>query len=88
MSEYCAVAKAILSSSPPPYAGFICDVFETAEYPGVVFLRVYADNLASFSDTKVAGIAQWLNKVLKLLNEHPLVNAQYRHMVTEKNPHV
>jgi hypothetical protein len=86
MTSYCAIAKHILSSNPPPYRTFLCHVVELDEYPGVVFLRMYAQNLAEHSDNQIAGITEWLNKVLRLLNEHPLVVAPYTHLITEENP--
>jgi hypothetical protein len=86
MSDYCAVAKHILETNPPPYQKFICDVWEMPEYPGVMFLRMYADNLAEFSDNQIAGITEWLNKVKRLLNGNPLVRAQWAHIITERNP--
>lgn len=86
MSSYCPIAKNILDSNPPPYKNFICDVVEIPEYVGVVFLRMYAQNLADFSDDQIAGITEWLNKVLKLLNAHPLVKANYAHLIREEVP--
>lgn len=88
MSDYCAVAKNILEKNPPPYKKLLVDVWEIHEYPGVVFLRLYAQNLADFSDNQIAGVTEWLNKVKRLLNEHPLVRAKWAHIISERNPDV
>lgn len=86
MSDYCEVSKWILETNPPPYKNFICDVWEIPEYPGVMFLRMYAENLAEFSGNQIADITEWLNKVKQLLNNHPLVWAKWAHIITERTP--
>ena len=88
MSNYCVIARQLLASNPPPYKNFICDVWESPEFAGVMFLRLYADNLADFGDYQIAGITEWLNSVKRLLNQHPLIKAKWAHIITEGNPHV
>jgi hypothetical protein len=88
MSDYCVIAQHVLKQNPPPYKKLIVDVWEIPEYAGVVFLRLYAQNLADFSDNQIAGITEWLNKVKGLLNEHPLIVAKWAHVIAERNPDV
>lgn len=86
MSDYCHVAKSILRQHPVPYKTFICDIVELVEYPGIVFLMMYAANLAEFSDYQIANITEWLNSIKKILNGHPLISAKYAHRISQEDP--
>jgi hypothetical protein len=73
MSNYDSGAEQIIHSTTAPYSGIRFDVVEYPEINDLVFLRFYADNLYSFSDTQLESIAAWMNKLLNRLNEAPLL---------------
>lgn len=83
---YCAIAKHLLTENPIPYRKLICDIVELDEYPGVFFITLYASNLTEFNSEQIADITDWLNRVKRILNEHPLVEGQYSHLITQKEP--
>lgn len=72
-SYYDSAAKEIIHSMPAPYPGIRMDVVEYQEFPELVFLRFYADNLHSFSDNQLISIAEWMNNLLGKLNSLPLL---------------
>ena len=86
MSNYDPVAQSIIQQAGLPYKNLIVDIRETEKFPGVVFLCLYAHNLADFSDDQAAGIAEWLTDVKRKLNTHPLVTAKYGHVVSQEDP--
>lgn len=73
MTSYDEAAKDIIHSWPAPYPNIHMDVVEYKEVPGMVFLRFYADNLYSFSDSQLVSIAEWINSLLNKLNSLPLL---------------
>lgn len=85
--NYCAVAKQIITNTPNPYpCKLLVDFVELDEYPGVMWITLYAQNLAEFSDAQVGSITQWLNLLKEKLNSNPLVQASYAHLITQKEP--
>lgn len=74
MNSYDSGAQEIIHSTPAPYPGINFDVVEYEEIKNLMFLRFYADNLYSFSDSQLESIAEWMNKLLKRLNEAPLLS--------------
>lgn len=73
MTSYDSAAKDIIHSHSAPYSGIKMDVVEYNDIPGLVFLRFYADNLYSFSDSQLVSIAEWINSLLNKLNNSPLL---------------
>jgi hypothetical protein len=67
MSSYDYIGQSILHGSPPPH-GFIVDVVEKDDEPGLVYLRLYADDVNSKADSRAADLTQWLNSILYQLN--------------------
>lgn len=85
--NYCSVAKHIISATPNPYPNkLLVDFVELNEYPGIMWITLYAQNLAEFSDAQLASITQWLNTLKKKLNGSPLVEASYAHLITQREP--
>lgn len=76
-SFYNDYAAKIIREVPAPYPGIKFDVVEYPEIRGLVFLRFYADNLYSFSDSQLESIAPWMNQLLNKLNSSPLMLAKY-----------
>lgn len=74
---YDTFAAGIIREVPAPYSGIIFDIVEYPNMPGLVFLRFYADNLYSHSDSQLVSIAEWMQKLLDKLNSHPLMLAKY-----------
>lgn len=73
MTSYDSGAKEIIHSFPAPYPNIRFDVVEYPEIENLVFLRFYADNLFSFSDSQLVSVAEWMNKLLGKLNGLPLL---------------
>lgn len=73
MTNYDTGAQEIIHSIPAPYPGIKFDVVEYPEIKDLVFLRFYADNLFSFSDSQLVSIAEWMNLLLGKLNSLPLL---------------
>ncbi len=64
---YDTIAESLLHNNPPPH-GYIVDVVEKDDIPGMMFLRLYADNINSKPDSYAHALASWLNVILKQLN--------------------
>jgi len=84
MANYDTVAQLVLREVPAPYPGIITDVLEYPEFPGWLFLTLYAYNLAEFSDPQIHSIAEWLQAVLTRLNEHPLIDAKFSWRIDQR----
>jgi hypothetical protein len=67
MSNYDKIAESILHNDPPPH-NYIVDVVEKDDEPGLMYLRLYADDILGKSESKAADLADWLNKILNKLN--------------------
>jgi len=76
-SFYDTYAAKIIREVPAPYPGIKFDVVEYPDIQGLIFLRFYADNLYSFSDSQLESIAPWMNTLLNKLNSSPLMLAKY-----------
>jgi hypothetical protein len=74
---YDSYARKVVRSIAAPYPGIKFDIVEYPDIPGMVFLRFYADNLYSHSDSQLVSIAEWMQKLLDELNSHPLMLAKY-----------
>lgn len=60
MSKYTPEVKKIFKTIRPPYNGFIVDA---VEYPDYLALRVYKDNVESFSDNHKIALAEYLYRL-------------------------
>jgi hypothetical protein len=60
MSLYTAEVRKIFKEYRAPFRGFIVDMVEHPEYLG---LRVYRDNVESFSDSQKVLLAEYLFKL-------------------------
>jgi hypothetical protein len=67
MTNYDYIGKKILHEHPPPH-GYIVDVVEKDDEPGIVYLRLYGDDINNKADWRVADLTQWLNDILYKLN--------------------
>jgi hypothetical protein len=67
MSSYDYIAQSILHAHPAP-KGYVVDVVTKDDSPGMVYLRLYADNINSLPDSRAQELADWLNFILKKLN--------------------
>ena len=76
MSNYDAVAQHLLQTNPPPH-NYIVDVVEKDDEPGLVYLRLYADDINSKPDSYAGSLTVWLNAMLNQLNNHPLIVGKY-----------
>jgi len=76
-SFYDTYAAKIIREVLAPYPGIKFDVVEYPDIQGLIFLRFYADNLYSFSDSQLESIAPWMNTLLNKLNSSPLMLAKY-----------
>lgn len=65
--SYDKIAAGILHGDPPPH-GYIVDVVENPDTPGLMWLRLYADDISSHPDSHAEELTDWLNKTLKKLN--------------------
>lgn len=57
----------ILRSNPAPYRGFIVDV---VKYQNFSALRIYSDNFEEFSEPQKGLLLEWLNSMLKVINQY------------------
>lgn len=76
-SFYDSYAAKVVREVPAPYSNIVFDIVEYPDIKGMVFLRFYADNLFSFSDSQLTSIAEWMKKILDKLNSSPLMLAKY-----------
>jgi 23S rRNA G2069 N7-methylase RlmK/C1962 C5-methylase RlmI len=58
--KYTPEVQRIFKGFKPPYPGFIVDI---AEYPDYLALRVYKDNVESFSEPQKVALAEYLYQV-------------------------
>lgn len=65
--SYDTIGASILHENPPPH-GYIIDVVEKDDVPGMVFLRLYADDVNSKPDSYAYALTNWLNAILNRLN--------------------
>lgn len=83
-SYYDSAAQSIIKQTKAPYSNIKLDVVEYPETPGLVYLRFYADNLyGDYSEPQIASIAEWINTLVRKLNQHPLLMAKYAVEVVE-----
>lgn len=85
MSSYCIIAHKIINDNPPPFPMYV-DVLEDEDQPGACYIGIYVQDYVDLPESKVQYIADWLNKLLALLNSHPLVSAKYSYRIMEENP--
>lgn len=57
MSKYSSNVQRIFKTMRAPYPGFIVDI---AEYSDYLALRVYKDNVESFSESQKVALAEYL----------------------------
>ena len=81
MHDY--VGAKILHDNPPP-AGYTADVVDKDEN-GLLYIRLYADEINSLSDSYAQNLADWLNITLKKLN-NSLSTARYTYEVYPGGP--
>lgn len=60
MSKYTLAVKKIFKGTKPPYPNFIVDLVEYEDY---LALRVYRDNIESFSEAQKLACAEYLYKI-------------------------
>lgn len=60
MSKYTPAVQKIFKTMQPPYQGFIVDI---VEYPDYLALRVYKDNIESFSEPQKVALAEYLYRL-------------------------
>lgn len=60
MSKYTQEVQRIFKGFKPPFPNFIVDI---AEYPDYIALRVYKDNIESFSEPQKVVLAEYLYQV-------------------------
>jgi len=60
MSKYSTAVQRIFKTMKAPYQGFIVDI---VEYPDYLALRVYKDNIESFSEDQKVALAEYLYRV-------------------------
>lgn len=73
MINYDSGAQKVLHSYPAPYSGITLDVIEYPNKDGIVVLRLYADNIFSFSDSQMLSIFEWITALCDKLNSLPLM---------------
>lgn len=73
-----------LDSAPPPH-GFIIDIVEKEEPSNMLFLRFYADDLLNHPESEVQELTDWLNGILKVLN-NPLLTIKWTWEVSGDTP--
>lgn len=57
MSKYTLSVQKLFKTIEAPYRGFIVDI---VEYPDYLALRVYKDNIESFSEPQKVALAEYL----------------------------
>lgn len=60
MTKYTETVQRLFKTIRPPYPGFIVDA---VEYPDYLALRVYKDNVESFSEPQKVALAEYLFKL-------------------------
>ncbi|QIN94110.1 hypothetical protein PP459_gp123 [Streptomyces phage Wakanda] len=60
MSKYSPAVQKIFKAMKAPYQGFIVDI---VEYPDYLALRVYKDNIESFSEPQKVALAEYLYRL-------------------------
>lgn len=60
MNRYTEEIQKIAQTMKAPYPGF---VFDIVEFPSYLAIRVYRDNVESFSDSQKVTLAEWLYKL-------------------------
>lgn len=60
MSNYTPSVQKIFKTMKPPYNGFIVDA---VDHPDYLALRVYKDNVESFSDNHKIALAEYLYRL-------------------------
>lgn len=60
MSKYTTTVQKLFRGFKSPFPGFIVDI---VEYPDYLALRVYKDNVESFSEPQKVALAEYLYKV-------------------------
>jgi len=60
MSKYTLAVKKIFKGVKPPYPNFIVDIVEYEDY---LALRVYRDNVESFSESQKLACAEYLYQI-------------------------
>ncbi|QWT30042.1 hypothetical protein SEA_TUNATARTARE_174 [Streptomyces phage TunaTartare] len=60
MSKYTPTVQKIFKTIRPPYPNFIVDI---VEYPDYLALRVYKDNVESFSEPQKIGLSEYLYRL-------------------------
>lgn len=65
MSKYTRQVREVFQQMKRPYPGFIVDL---VEYPSHLALRVYFDNVESFSEPQKLVIAEWLYQLADTIN--------------------
>ena len=73
MINYDSGARKLLREHPSPYPGIRLDVVEYPDKNGIVVLRLYADNIFTFSDNQMLSIFEWINGLCDKLNSLPLL---------------
>jgi hypothetical protein len=68
MSNYDQIAASILHNNPAPHA-YIVDIVEKDDEPGLMYLRIYADDILGKPEHKAEDLANWLNSMLSQLNQ-------------------
>lgn len=86
MSRYDAVAQQIVNTSNPPFGITVSVVEYPDDPPGALYLRIYVREYYDFKKSRVQHITDWLNALVKKLNNHPLVLGTYSIEVSEEEP--
>lgn len=73
MIKYDSAAQQIIHSFPAPYKGIIFDIVDYPDKNGIIVLRLYADNIFSFSENQMLSIFEWINSLCDRLNSLPLL---------------
>lgn len=60
MSKYTPTVEKLFKTIKSPYPGFIVDM---AEYPDYLALRVYKDNVESFSESQKVALSEYLYRL-------------------------
>jgi hypothetical protein len=63
MSLYNEEIKQIISQASPPASGFILDVVEYEDFPGII-LRCYSSNYYSFNHNQRAALSRYVHNIM------------------------
>lgn len=80
--SYDSVAQHLLQTNPPPH-GYIVNVVDKDE-PGLLYLRLYADDINNKPDSYAGALTTWLNAILNQLNNHPLITSKFTWEMKDK----